>query len=99
MNRRKKEAFGIASVVALSSASGSFTQEVGDTETFILEPFQVVSFHLLVTEMADQSNIIPVAIILAADFDKKGFSTTAEALPVTFRHQSCPSFPHLLQTV
>lgn len=30
--------------------------------------------------MAGESNITPVAVVLSSDFDKKGFSTTAEAL-------------------
>lgn len=63
---------------SIASSTSLFSQE--DEEVFELEPFQVVGSHLLVTEMAGESNITPVAVVLSSDFDKKGFSTTAEAL-------------------
>ncbi|MDQ8184559.1 TonB-dependent receptor [Pelagicoccus sp. SDUM812002] len=73
-----------AKVTVLFIASGLLaTNAAAQEETeepFELEPFKVVGSHLSVTEMADRSNITPVSVVMAADFDARGFSTTSEAL-------------------
>lgn len=74
---RSGSVIGAISLALLTTWGQS--QEESD-EFFELEPFRVVGSHLLVTEMADRSNITPVAVVLASDFDAKGFSTTSEAL-------------------
>lgn len=65
----------------LLAVSGmSYLNAQDDEDIVELEPFQVVGSHLMVTEVAGDSNITPVEVVFSTEFDKKGFSTAAEVL-------------------